>query len=120
MIEESSTLCNPPEVVNLDEEPPPPKRKGRLSAMLDLDKEPLDWWKQQRMTFPYLSQLIKKLHCITATSCPSEGNLVNNKRNCLLPENVDRMLFLYENLNDQPLQALDEDNGDSEEDVPIL
>ena len=40
-------------------------------------------------------------------------NLVNNKRNCLLPENVDRMPFLYKNLNDQPLRVLDDE--DSEE-----
>jgi len=33
---------------------------------------------------------------------------------------VDKILFLYENLNDQPLQALDQDDKNSEEDVPIL
>jgi len=117
LIEESSTLCDPPEAVNLDEEPPPPKRKGRISVLLgelfsspfdesrnaqeksgiergsavlseeklELDKGPLEWWKQRRMTFLFLSQLIRKLYCITATSCPSErlfsaaGNLLNNK-----------------------------------------
>ena len=43
-------------------------------------------------------------YSITVTSVPSErlfsstGNLVSNKRSCLLPENVDKLLFLYENL----------------------
>jgi len=27
---------------------------------LDLDKNPLEWWKQRRGTFPYLSQLVRR------------------------------------------------------------
>lgn len=66
---------------------------------LDLDKNPLEWWKQRKIQFPYLIQLIREIFCITATSCPSErlfsaaGNLITQKRNCLLPQNVNRMLF---------------------------
>ena len=53
---------------------------------LELDKNPLEWWGQRKMLFPYLAQLIRKIFCVTATSCPSErlfsaaGNLVNQKR----------------------------------------
>jgi len=119
LIEESMTIPDRPtadSVVTLVKDPaPPPKKKGRVSALLgelfsscrnmsstrtveekarvevqrytaeeqlDLHKNPLEWWKQ---TFPYLSQLVRRLHCITATSCPSErlfstaGNLVSEK-----------------------------------------
>jgi len=41
------------------------------------------------------------------------GNLVAEKWNCLLPENVDRMLFLFENLNEEPL--LEDEGSDDEE-----
>ena len=53
--------------------------------------------------YKYLSQLVKKKHCITASSVPSErlfssaGNLVTQKWSCLSPENVDHLVFLYEN-----------------------
>ena len=88
---------------------------------LDLDKNPLEWWKQRRATFLYLSQLVRRLYCITATSCLSErlfsaaGNLVTEKQNCLLTENVDRMLFLFENLNEEPLLLNEEDKGSEDE-----
>ena len=68
------------------------------------DVEPLQWWKQRVATYSYLSKLATKILSVTATSVPSErlfssaGNLVSNKRSCLLPANVDRLLFLYENL----------------------
>ena len=43
------------------------------------------------------------------------GNLVTEKRNCLLQENVDRMLFLFENLNEEPLLLNEEDKGSEDE-----
>ena len=73
------------------------------------------------MTFSYLSQLVRRLYCSTATSCSSERlsnaarNSVTEKRNCLLPENVDRMLFLFENLNEEPLLLNEEDEGSEDE-----
>ena len=68
-----------------------------------LDKSPLEWWMQQKIVSmipaPHTSYQKDSLH-ITATSCPKErlfnavSNLVNLKRNCLIPGNVDRMLFV--------------------------
>jgi len=43
------------------------------------------------------------------------GNLVSGKRNCLLLENVDRILFLFENLNEEPLLFNGEDQGSEDE-----
>ena len=63
----------------------------------------LDWWKQRLSTYPRLSSLARKYLCCPATSVPSErlfssvGNLINKKRCCLKPENVDRLLFLHKN-----------------------
>ena len=55
----------------------------------------LEWWKHRVSTYPRLSALARKYLCCPATSLPSErlfssaGNLINKKRSCLKPENVD-------------------------------
>ena len=70
---------------------------------LDCQK-PLQWWKVRSANYKYLSKLAKKILCHTATSVPSErifstaGNVVSQKRSCLSPENVNRLVFLYENM----------------------
>ena len=73
--------------------------------MLDM-KEQLKQWnlrEQQYMymyIYIYISRLVKRTLCITASSVPSErlfssaGNLVNQKRSCLSPDNVVYFLFL--------------------------
>ena len=61
--------------------------------------EPLKWWKAREQQLKYLSRLAKRVLCVTASSVPSErlfssaGNLVNEKKSCLLPESVDHLLF---------------------------
>lgn len=63
----------------------------------------LKWWKSSEARFPSLSKLAKKYLCIPATSTPSErvfssaGNVVSAKRNCLLTEHVDKLVFLHQN-----------------------
>lgn len=48
-------------------------------------------------------QLVKKYFSLTGTSVPSErlfstaGNVISSKRNCLTPENADKLIFLFEN-----------------------
>ena len=64
---------------------------------------PLKWWKNKDLYFPALANIAKKYLCIPATSTPSErvfslaGNIVTKKRCQLLPENVDRLVFLSSN-----------------------
>ena len=79
-------------------------RKYKAEDALSLDnQEPLKWWQAREHQLKYLSCLVKQVFCITASSVPSErlfssaGNLVNEKRSYLSPENVDCLLFLYEN-----------------------
>ena len=69
------------------------------------DHHPLKWWKENSHKLPPLSKLAKKYLCIPATSVPSEqafslaGYIVNQRRACLLPENVNMLVFLAENLS---------------------
>ena len=55
-------------------------------------------------TYSYLAQLVCKYLLVPATSVPSErefsraGHIVNEQRACLLPQNVNMLVFLVENL----------------------
>jgi len=65
---------------------------------------PLVWWRDNQKHYPRLARLARKFLCIPATSVPSErafsvaGHVVNEKRACLLPENVNMLVFLSANL----------------------
>ena len=68
------------------------------------DCSPLEWWARSSYRYPHLAQLAMKYLSIPATSVPSErafstaGHIVNEKRSCLLPENVSMLVFLASNL----------------------
>ena len=70
---------------------------------LDCQK-PLQWWKVRSVNYKYLCKLVRKILCNIATSVLSErifsaaGNVVSEKRSCLSPDNVNRLVFLYENM----------------------
>ena len=79
-------------------------QKYELEDPLSLDsKKPLQWWKERQVNYKFLSILAKRFLCITSTSVPSErlfssaGNLLSERRSRLSPENVEKLLFLYEN-----------------------
>ena len=65
---------------------------------------PLEWWKIYQSQLPHIASLARKYLCIPSTFVPSEkafsctGNIVNVKRSCLLPENVNKLTFLANNL----------------------
>jgi len=67
------------------------------------NKQPLLWWKERESLYRYLTLLAKKFLSITATSVPSEqlfstaDNLVSEKRSRLTSNNIDKLIFLYEN-----------------------
>lgn len=71
---------------------------------ISLDLNPLEWWSGRECVFHNLCKVAIKYMCITATSVPSEqlfsaaGNIVSSKRASLLPENVDKLVFLHSNL----------------------
>ena len=77
---------------------------------ITLDECPLKWWSNHQYVYPKLAIMTRKYLCITATSVPSEqlfstaGNIVTAKRGALLPENVEKLIFLHDNLPPLHLQ----------------
>ena len=71
---------------------------------LDLEDEPLLWWKHHATEFPILAKLARKCLCVCAMSAASErlfstsGNIVTPRRSCLKPDKVNMLVFLANNL----------------------
>jgi len=63
----------------------------------------LQWWKQQKDTFPKLWLLAQRILAVPATSAPSErvfsiaGLVLQAKRTSLAPENVNKIIFVHNN-----------------------
>ena len=72
--------------------------------MLDYDSDPLVWWSMRKNQYPTMVKLIRKLWCLPATSVRSEelfslaGNVLSQRRNRLLPDNLDYLIFLCNNM----------------------
>ena len=60
----------------------------------------LQWWKQHANQFPALSTVAASVHCVMATSAPSERNfsvagfVVSERRSSLKPSSVNDILFV--------------------------
>lgn len=71
---------------------------------LDVEGNPLLWWKVEGLRYPILSKLARKYLAVCATSSPSErvfsssGNIVTPLRTNLKPDKVDKLVFLAKNL----------------------
>ena len=77
---------------------------------IHIDEKPLLWWNERESQYPSLSNLAKWYFCIPATSVCSEeifcaaGNVFTEKRNRLLPENLDNLVFFtWKSLNQMTL-----------------
>ena len=74
------------------------------NEIIDEDEEETEDMKVYQSQLPHIASLARKYLCIPSTSVPSErafsctGNIVNVKRSCLLPENVNKLTFLANNL----------------------
>jgi len=72
-------------------------------SQLRFDFDPFEWWKTHEHKYPAIAKLALKYLTIPATSVSSErcfstaGNIVTSKRRCLLSENVNMLIFLYQN-----------------------
>ena len=81
----------------------------KAEYVANLDSNPLKWWNNRKHTYPLITKLVKKMFSIVATSVPSErlfscaGNVISERRSCLLPENADKLIFLHENITDNDM-----------------
>ena len=93
-----SNVLSPREKINLE-----------ISSYLDIptleiDADPLFWWRIEHLHFANLAQLSRKYLSICGTSVPSErlfslaGHILNSNRGRLLPENVNKLVFLAKNM----------------------
>ena len=79
-------------------------RRYCQEPLLDVELEPLAWWKTNEHIYPLLAKVAKKYLCICATSCASErlfstaGNIVTPARSLLEPEKVNQLVFLAKNM----------------------
>ena len=76
----------------------------KTEPSISVDQPPLHWWSVHQHLYPNVSKLARKYLCVVATSVPSEqlfstaGNVLSVKRTTLLPENVEKLIFLHDNL----------------------
>lgn len=72
---------------------------------VNMDTNPLTWWKSHEGSFPKLKHLARKYLAIQGTSVPSErvfscgGNVITKHRASLLPKNAEMQVFLAQNKN---------------------
>ena len=72
---------------------------------IDADADPLAWWKAEHTRLSTLAEVARKYLCICATSVPSErvisrnGYIANDHQSHLLPEDINRMVFLARNMS---------------------
>ena len=76
----------------------------KSASSIGLRDKPLKWWNVCKRVLPNLARLAQKYLGIVATLVPLErlfstaGNIVSAKRAALLPKNVEKLVFLHENL----------------------
>lgn len=72
----------------------------KSSPDLDLEDDPLQWWKINSNVYPRLAQLALKYLTIPATSVPSErvfsrgGNIITDTRGSLTNQHASELVFL--------------------------
>lgn len=83
--------------------------KQEMEAYIQMDKlnidcDPLIWWKENEWKLPLLANLARKYLCVPATSVPSErvfstaGDIVSAQRAALDSDKVDMLIFLKKNM----------------------
>lgn len=71
---------------------------------LDVEDDPLKWWRVHREQYPLLVAVAMKYLCVPATSTVSErlfsrsGRIVTPSRSSLKPDKIEMLIFLSKNL----------------------
>ena len=93
--------------------------KDGFGEVTHLDQ--LQWWQEREQKFPLLSQIVRKLFCVQASSSSVErvfstgGLIVTPKRTNLKPEKVHQLVFIRENLKRLTLGKLNTKSKAEEE-----
>ncbi|XP_033212151.1 zinc finger BED domain-containing protein 4-like [Belonocnema kinseyi] len=72
--------------------------------LIQKKSSPVEWWNKVKFMFPNISELVPLYLSAPSSSVYSErlfsesGNISDNKRKNLLPENLELLTFLYHNL----------------------
>lgn len=72
-------------------------------SCLNINSDPLHWWKDNAVRFPIMSIFARKYLAVQGTSVPSErvfskgGIVVSDFRTCLTPEHAEQLIFLSVN-----------------------
>ena len=88
-----------PAYVSLDEE----FRRFLAEDEIDINADPLDWWKSHAAVYPHISQLARRLLAVPASStssermCSTSGHVAEQTRSTLTPRNVNMLVFLNKN-----------------------
>lgn len=76
----------------------------KQAGCISVDEDPLAWWKSNAHKYPHVAKLAQRDLAVPGTSVPSErvfstaGDIVTASRSRLLPENVDKLIFLQKNM----------------------
>ena len=77
----------------------------KTEPSISVDQPPLHWWSTHQHLYPNVGELAHQYLCMVATSVPSEqlfstaGNVISVKCTGLLSENVEKLIFLHDNLS---------------------
>ena len=80
----------------------------KLSHQQKKETPLLTWWKSQKVNFPCLFQTVRALLATPATSVPSKrifseaGYVARARRSRILPENLNKIIFIKRNLKYVP------------------
>ena len=80
----------------------------KISLQQKKETSVLSWWKSQKVNFPCLFQAVRALLATPATSVPSErifseaGYVARARRSRILPENLNKIIFIKRNLKYVP------------------
>ncbi|XP_049320146.1 E3 SUMO-protein ligase ZBED1-like [Astyanax mexicanus] len=76
----------------------------KKTSCISVDEDPLVWWKTNAHKYPHVAKLAQRDLAVPGTSVPSErvfstaGDIVTASRSRLLPENVDKLIFMQKNM----------------------
>ena len=86
----------------------------------------ISWWQERKEEYPYLFKAVRAMLCTPATSVPCErifseaGYISRAKRSRILPENLDKILFIKKNQAHLPKTISEFYNNKNSENSSII